>query len=560
MSAGETAVTPPINSTPAPEFATPPATPAAYSRILIVDDEPPNVLLLERILARAGGFENRSTTDPLAVVGLVRDFGPDLILLDLHMPGKDGFAVMAEVQALLPPGAFLPIIVLTADATARTKLRALDAGATDFLTKPLDHAEVLLRIRNKLHTRRLHAQLAIQNEELESTVRERTTDLRQALAEVKEMQTQLIRQERLSAFGTMAGGVAHDFNNALSVILGYSEMLLVDDQRLKPADREQYLRTIITAAKDSATIIGRLREFYRPSDERDTREHVDFAQLAAEAVALTQPRWKAGTVSSTRPISVVLDTHPVAPVSGNAAELRELLTNLIFNAVDAMPEGGAITVAVRPEEDHVIVQVADEGTGMDEETRARCLEPFLTTKGEAGTGLGLAMVYGIAQRHHATMDLQSRLGEGTTFTFSFQAEKPLEPEAAATEPRLHLAHALRILVVDDQPFICEIHEQYLFHDGHSVLPLTDPRAALDALKKERFDLLVTDQEMPELDGPALAAAAREIQPDIRTILLTGYGREEIVNEAAIDRVVGKPASIDSLREAIAEVFAETAAP
>jgi CheY-like chemotaxis protein len=195
---------------------------------------------------------------------------------------------------------------------------------------------------------------------------------------------------------------------------------------------------------------------------------------------------------------------------------------------------------------------------MDEETRARCLEPFFTTKGDAGTGLGLAMVYGIAQRHHATMDLQSIPGQGTTFTFSFQAEKPLEPAAAAAEPPLRLAHALRILVVDDQPFICEITEQYLFHDGHSVLPLTDPRAALDALKKERFDLLVTDQEMPELDGPALAAAAREIQPGIRTILLTGYGRDELVREPAIDLVVGKPASIESLREAIAEVFAETA--
>jgi signal transduction histidine kinase len=537
--------------------ASPPATAAAFSRILIVDDEPANVVLLERLLARAGGFETRSTTDPHRTVQLVRDFSPDLILLDLHMPKMDGFAVMAEVQALLPPGAFLPIIVLTADATARTRLRALDAGATDFLTKPLDHAEVLLRIRNHLHTRRLHAQLAIHNEELESAVRERTTELRQALTEVKQMQTQLIKQERLSAFGTMAGGVAHDFNNALSVILGYSEMLLVDHARLQPHEREQYLRTIITAAKDSGTIIARLREFYRPSDHRDSREHVDFAQLAAEAVSLTQPRWKAGANACAGRISVHLDTEPVPPVSGNAAELRELLTNLIFNAVDAMPDGGAITVVVRAEEDHVLVQVTDEGTGMDEETRARCLEPFFTTKGEAGTGLGLAMVYGIAQRHSATMDLQSEKGQGTTFTFSFQAETPSSEPAAAEEPPLHLAHALRILVVDDQPFICEIHEQYLFHDGHSALALTEPSAALDALKRERFDLLVTDQEMPELNGAALAAAARKIQPGIRTILLTGYGSSAIVHEPAIDRILGKPVSIEGLREAIAEVFAES---
>ena len=164
------------------------------------------------------------------------------------------------------------------------------------------------------------------------------------------------------------------------------------------------------------------------------------------------------------PITVAFELEPVPPVCGNAAELREMLTNLVFNAVDAMPEGGAITLRARAEGAEVVVEVADSGTGMTEEVRQRCLEPFFTTKGDAGTGLGLAMVYGICQRHEATMEIESELGRGATFRFRFAAERRRSAEDPAAP--LQLAHPLDILVVDDQPFICEIVEQYLAQDCH----------------------------------------------------------------------------------------------
>jgi signal transduction histidine kinase len=554
MSVGETEAPsqPAQNHAPAP---TAPPSDEQLPRVLIVDDELPNVRILELLLQKAGGFALRSSTDSREAAPLFREFAPDIVLLDLRMPHLDGFAVLKQIRAYTPPGEILPVLILTADATSATKLRALEAGASDFLSKPLDHAEVLLRIRNHLHTRQLQSQLARHAEELEEIVRARTKDLEQALAEVQQMQGQMIQQERLSAFGTMAGGVAHDFNNALSIILGYSEILLAGNARMAVSERAHAIRTIITAAKDSTRMVSRLREFYRPSDERDSRELVDFVQLAGEAVSLTQPKWRAAGEGRPWPIFVKVDAVPVPPVNGNAAELRELLTNLIFNAVDAMPEGGKITLSVRPEGEHVQVQVSDEGTGMTDEVRTRCLEPFFTTKGEQGTGLGLAMVYGIAQRHQATLSLESELGSGTTFSFLFPAQAAAAAGAAAGTVRL--AHPLHILVVDDQPFICEIMAQYFAEDCHTTVTAGNGEEALARLREQRFDLLMTDQAMPDLAGDQLAAAAKQIDPNIRVIVLTGYGKEAAMSagEEAIDQILAKPVSLETLRQALAEVFA-----
>jgi CheY-like chemotaxis protein/anti-sigma regulatory factor (Ser/Thr protein kinase) len=348
--------------------------------------------------------------------------------------------------------------------------------------------------------------------------------------------------------------VAHDFNNALSLILGYSEILLAEEERLTPAERLHFTRTIITAAKDSARMIERLREFYRPSDEEEVWEHVDLAQLVREAVTLTEPKWRGQAEQRGVAISVQLEVEAVPSIAGNAAELREALTNLIFNAVDAMPDGGKIVLRVRPEETGVLVEVQDSGTGMSEEVRQRCLEPFFTTKGDKGTGLGLAMVYGIAQRHHATLQLESAIGQGTTFRFRFAKEE--RPPGQGEDVPVYLSHPLNILVVDDQPFICEIMEQYLAQDCHQAEAFTSGEEALARLRQKKFDLVITDLAMPDLTGGQLALAAREIDPQLRIILLTGFGRDERPEEGseAIDLVLGKPVTLEALRHALAEVF------
>lgn len=234
------------------------------SKILIVDDRPENVRQLELVLKNEGYTSLRCITDSREVVQAWSDLKPDLLLLDLQMPYVDGFQIMEQLKGEVQEDEWLPILVLTADITPETKRKALASGAKDFLSKPLDHVEVLLRIRNLLETGSLQDQLKQQNEQLEAKVRERTRELRKSLEDLQAAQVILVEQERLRALGEMASGIAHDFNNALSPILGYTELLLSmphfrqDDQKL-----ESWLQTMNTAAQDASHIINRMREFYR---------------------------------------------------------------------------------------------------------------------------------------------------------------------------------------------------------------------------------------------------------------------------------------------------------
>ena len=227
--------------------------------------------------------------------------------------------------------------------------------------------------------------------------------------------SELIRTERLSALGQMASGIAHDFNNQLSMVLGYSELLLMDASTLD--DRTlttEYLNLIKTAAQDAAEIVRRLRSFYRFRDSGEEFSAVVLSDVAREGVSLTRPKWAEQARASGLTIEVKTELEDDSSVQGNAVELREVLTNLIFNAVDAMEKNGTITVSTAAADDVVSLAVSDTGVGMGEETRRRCMEPFYTTKGEKGTGLGLGLVHGIVRRHEGSIDIASEIGVGTT--------------------------------------------------------------------------------------------------------------------------------------------------
>ncbi len=576
-------------------------------KILAVDDEPANISLLQYILQAAGYDEVRTTTDPRRVLPLFREFRPDLVLLDLMMPHVNGFEVMRLLEAEITPGDCLPILVLTADVSAPTKHAALEAGASDFLTKPFDQIEVLLRIRHLLQIRAQHLQLTSHNDSLEDAVRARTGELRQTLGQLEETvqqlrdtQQQVIQHERMSALGSMAAGLAHDFNNSLSLILGYSELLMSDlSDTPYGTHSDEFLGTVITAAQDAAKMFNRLRGFYRQADHEQEFRRVNINQLTEQAVALTRPRWHGQALGQ----GVTIDVHTelsgeLPPLLADAAELREMLTNLIFNAVDAMARGGTITLRTRfepaaqaiaaaeaaarvrvagepggegdvrqgpdarhpYEEGAIVLEVADTGAGMDEETCRRCLEPFFTTKGKQGTGLGLAMVYGTMQRHGGSIDLQSTPGVGTTFVFSF----PLgaKPEPVAAVEACGAQRPLRILAVDDQEVLCEILVEHLAEDWHTVETAHDGRVALEKFRAraaagEPFDLVITDKAMPHMSGEQLAEAAKALVPATRVILLTGMsipGSETETASAAVDLILLKPVTHATLRQAISRAM------
>lgn len=519
------------------------------ARILIIDDEPSNIRLLERVLELYGGVEWRSTVDPREAVPLFAEFSPDLVLTDLHMPHVDGYQVISQIRELLDANSFLPIVVLTADISPETRRKALRSGASDFITKPLDTTEVQLRIRNLLENRFL-------NLRLDETVRKRTEELERANLKLLDAQQQVVRQERLRALGVMAGGIAHDFNNALTMILGYGELLLPWFQNHAPDSRERsYLTHIVTAAQDATHVVGRLREFYRPAEADEVRVALDPNQLCEQALEFTAPKWKVRARALGVTIQVGTDLRAVNRVLGCGPELREVLTNLIFNACDAMPSGGSILLKTLDQDGEVRIEVSDTGTGMNPEQVARCLEPFFSTKGERGTGLGLSVAYGIIQRHGGDIEILSEEGKGTTFALVLPATTAATLSVDVAEPPAE-ARPLRVLVVDDQEIICELISEHLRTDGHEAVMMFDGVQALDALKKGAFDLVITDQSMPGMNGEQLAKECRLICPGMPVILLTGFGEEMKAAGTLPDgiaMIVPKPVSGADLRRAIFEV-------
>lgn len=392
--------------------------------------------------------------------------------------------------------------------------------------------------------------------EAEAALKRTRDELQQSLIELRTTQQQVVQQERLRALGEMVTGVAHDFNNALSMILGYAELLQHQCRRQPGAENfAGYAETIVTASLDAAEIVSRLREFHRPTEPGEAREPLPFNAIVEQAVTFTRPRWLAESIARGMPIEVMMELSPIPPVRGNAPELREMLTNLIFNAVDAMPQGGRITLRTRAVGPRVELAVMDTGTGMTEEVRRRCLEPFFTTKGDRGSGLGLSMVYGIVERHDGTVSIESTLGRGTTFIFTFPSDTS---EVVAAQPSVLLkSRPLRILVADDQPIQCELISDALQRDWHKVDVASNGREALRLFERREYDLVITDKVMPEMNGDQLAAAVKSREAETRVIMLTGYGVSDDPEDQSefVDLTVGKPVSLMELRGAIAKLMA-----
>jgi signal transduction histidine kinase len=392
----------------------------------------------------------------------------------------------------------------------------------------------------------------------EEDLRETNRELEKALAELKATQQQVIQQERLSAIGEMASGIAHDFNNALMPILGFSELLLESPKLLdNKAEARRCLQLVRTSAKDAASVVSRLREFYRPVETNEEFPVVDLAKIAQQAVALTEPKWRRQTQATGLTVEVTAEIKASPLVAGQESALREVLTNLIFNAVDAMPQGGRITLETSIENDDALVRVRDNGTGMTETVRQRCLEPFFSTKGERGTGLGLSMVYGIIERHRGKLEIKSTPGYGTTFTIRL----PLAEASAIQNPAASIQSgsksSLNVLVIDDEPRVLEVVSAYLRCDGHSVSTAAGGREGLEKFRGNRFDLVVLDRVMPEMSGDQTARFIKQVNESIPVIMLTGFGALIEVSgaqPAAVDVVLSKPVTLDALRKTIGKLL------
>jgi len=402
-----------------------------------------------------------------------------------------------------------------------------------------------------------HVALAATQAELHASLQRAYDDLRQT-------QQSVMQQERLRALGEMASGIAHDINNAISPIVLYTENLLEREPNLSARGREQ-LQTIAMAIDDVAATVARMREFYRQRDAQAAMQPVALNEIVGNVVELTRARWHDMPQQRGAVITLDIDLASGLPsVLGAEPELREALINLVFNAVDAMPSGGTLTLRTRrpgAEGQPVLLEVTDSGVGMDEPTRRRCLEPFFTTKGERGTGLGLAMVYGVAQRHGADIEIESALGQGTTVRIALPpASRPGQPLAASSAVAAPAA-ALHVLLVDDDPVMLRSLGDTLGLDGHTVTVASGGQAGIDAVQAacsagRPFDAVITDLGMPHVDGRRVAAAVKEADAATPVIMLTGWGQRLAADgeiPAHVDQMLAKPPKLQALRAALAQV-------
>jgi signal transduction histidine kinase/CheY-like chemotaxis protein len=376
----------------------------------------------------------------------------------------------------------------------------------------------------------------------------------EAYAGLAEAQDRLVRGETLRAMGELASGVSHHLNNLLAVVLGRIQLALA---KAPPPDVTRHLEIAERATRDGAEVIRRMRGFGQ-EPAGPVLETIDLNALAAEIVELTRPRWEDEAHMHGVTIATRLERGAIAPVRGESGPLREVLMNLVLNAVDAMPEGGHITLRTWAENGWVHCSVTDTGVGMSEEVRQRALEPFFTTKGVKSTGLGLSVNYGIIQRFGGELTIDSAEGRGTTVAFRLpaadQRAPTAAPPAAVAPPR-----RLRVLVIDDEPEVRSLLGEMLGAEGHDVVEAASGAEGLNTLGDgPGVDVVLTDLGMPGMTGWDLARAVKTRRPELPVVLLTGWGdnpagRPE--ERAAVDLVIAKPVTAVSLRAALARAAA-----
>jgi signal transduction histidine kinase/ActR/RegA family two-component response regulator len=462
-------------------------------------------------------------------------YEPDIAAMDFPFPRRLARAglrslVIAPLVLEQRSGVFAVLMV------ARRAVSAFSSGECEFLRQLCDHV-ALAANQAQLHTSLQHAY-----ENLQRT------------------QEAVLEQERLRALGQMASGIAHDINNAISPVSIYVESILEQESGFSERTRKQ-LEIIQRAVDDVARTVTRMGEFSRRRPTQLELAQVPVDRILQEVLELTRARW----LDMAQQRGVVIETRIDSPAGGVTAmaiesELREALVNLVLNAIDAMPEGGKLTLrTARDSGQRAFIEVIDTGIGMDEGTQRRCLEPFFTTKGERGTGLGLAMVYGIAQRHELEIDIASTPGAGTTFRLTFP-ERAARVEEGGTAPAPKTPVRTRILLIDDDALLLNSLRDALAREGHEVTTADAGKQGVEIFMAAQragrpFPVVITDLGMPHFDGRAVASAIVAAAPGTPVLMLTGWGQRlaESPNPPAdVVAVLSKPPKLSELRQKLAD--------
>jgi len=370
----------------------------------------------------------------------------------------------------------------------------------------------------------------------------------------RDLQERLIRGEKLRALGELAAGVAHDFNNNLGIILGRTQLL---QMKVKDPEVTSGLEVIRQAAMDGGQTVRRIQQYTRVREEMQ-HEVLHLPSVAAEVIEITRGKWKNEAQRRGVKIDIRIEANEPAPILGTRAEIREALTNLIFNAVDALPMGGSIVIRARSSGPESVLEVEDNGIGMGEAIKSRMFEPFFTTKGLSGNGLGLSMVYGIVSRHRGSIEVDSKEQVGTVVRMRFPAVDPTSADFAVPE-RSPAPYRARVLVVDDEVDLVAVMRDTLSREGHDVVTATCGNEGIERFRAGKFDAVLTDLGMPDVSGWEVARIVRlEGGPRIALGLVTGWGAtvsDEVLVAHGIDFVISKPFEVGTLASRVNETLA-----
>lgn len=533
-------------------------------KVMLIEDNPGDARLIEEILKDVRDFEFTLTNEDRISTGLSALEGEeyDVILLDLSLPDAQGIEGFEKLKEAVPS---IPVVVLTGMHDEKLAVQAVSEGAQDYLIKGEAEGEMLARA----------LRYAIERKRATVNLMETNTKLEQALDELKEAQEQLLQQERMRALNSMASGIAHDFNNALTPVLGYTELLLANIDTFKDDEVKDFLGMVREGAKEAADTVTRLREFYHRQAEEEGAIPFDLNAVVMQAIQLTQPGWKNIALASGIGIRMRQDLGEVPIMNGNPMEMREIITNLILNAVDAMPNGGEITIRTKTGtteegEPTAVLEIIDTGLGMTPEVKDRCLEPFFTTKEEPGAGLGMSVLYSLIQRHGVDVEIESDMDLGTRISMIFPIrakveledgeEKDEEPggvsgpeEDAGEEAEVKDVPPMKILLVDDDTTVLTVISAYLENLGHTVVTAENGREGHGKFKSMNFDMVITDNSMPGMSGEQLAVNVKAAKPKTPVLLLTGFGdlmKTTGKKPKCIDLIVNKPVTLDTMRRVI----------
>lgn len=512
-------------------------TPPSEIRVLIIDDSPEDHEYYQDLLTDGSDNLYSFQRADIGQEGLESflERHPDCVLLDYRLPDMTGLEFLHELNQNISEE-LIPVIMLTGVGNESIAVEAMKSGAKDYLVKEKITQESLQRaIHNTVERVKLQYRL-------------------------KQAQQEIIYQERMRAMGEMASGIAHDFNNALTPILGFTEVLLDFGPSLMQ-DQEKarkYLKLIQKCTQDASEVVKRLYQFYRPRQE--VYKSIVPEQLIDEIILMSKPKWKDQAQAEGKTIRVDKSIEKVPRFMGNPSELRELMLNLVFNAVDASSEVGRITIELFSRKNQLCLNVTDTGKGMPEEIRMRCFDPFFTTKESRGSGLGLSMVYGIVQRHQGTIDVESTVGQGTKFMLRFPYPQEVETAKSKKKAQPTQERPKRILLVDDEKMNLEFLSEVLRAENHTVVIAEDGLAGWRAFELGEFDLVITDLSMPNMNGDILAAKIKESNPEVPVVMLTGFA--DIIESVsqkpkAIDLVVRKPIGLKELRNIIHRDYSST---